>query len=231
MPEAAGHVQVHDVAVTTLENIERRPRVRVPGTMITDACGGELFAFGVVVVTGPAGAGKSTENAHVALKLKKLGWEVVILDAEMAGDLCKEVFERAGASHDDLAAIKRVETREWEAAKARVTAAPRTLVIVDSLDNFAKGREAQRRRIVADCEELAKQCLVFVVAHWAKKGGPKGSTWTGHAVDCVVTVQQTRVWQEKCRWAPPCEVRRRRARHRVRAASSRSPRRGASSPK
>ncbi len=227
LPPVVATAAKDEVAVTTLSDIERRKRVKLPGPLISEVCGGELFLYGTIVVTGPAGAGKSTLNAHVALELRRKAWKVKVLDAEMEGDLCKEVFERAGATKDELATIERVGTRDWAAALAKVAPAPNMLVLVDSIDAFAQGSERRRKQILADCEELAKKCLVMLVAHWSKKGGLKGSTWTGHAVDCVVTVQPTRVWQEKCRWAPPAEVRRKRARRVRRAASPRSQRRAA----
>lgn len=214
-PVAQGQTgRKHGAAIVALGKVERRARVRIVAP-IAQACGGYLTERGLILVTGPAGVGKSTEVARLVVKLGALGKTHVIMDREMEADLCADVYTRAGASPAFVESVRRVENaRDWGKAFQLVEATLPDVVVVDSLDRWAEGSERTRGEIMRDLADpetgLKTKALVIVVAQWARAGHVKGSTNADHGADAVVIITKRTIKQDKCRWNPPKSIKRRR---------------------
>lgn len=183
-----------------------RLRVDVP---LAAVCGGEWEVGSVTIVTGRAGGGKSTEVARLA---RALGRGVAWLDAEMSPARALEVWARAGADPAELLTKRtlRIPSERFRSAVSEVTAAHR-VVVIDSLDAWTKRTkqrgEEGRELVLKRARKWATQGrIVVVIAHYARKGHLRGTTTADHEAEAVIHVEPTKIWQEKCRWAPPCEV-------------------------
>lgn len=171
-----------------------------------------------IIVTGPAGVGKSTEVAALVLEWVRAGRKSLVLDAEMGKALAKNTFVRAGAKGADLAKIKRVcpgvdgiETF-GDACEIVETNRPE-LVVVDSIDEWERYAEGGREEVTQTIGRLgqwAQERIVISIAHYAREGHVFGSVKADHRADTVLTVEGEEIWQKKCTWAPPGKCRRRR---------------------
>lgn len=174
------------------------------------ATAGKWPRRGVVVVSGPGGAGKSTLVAAAALDLMRKGLSVAALDAEMGAELAAYTWKRAGASRAELRALTRLEPDDGPWSELRDAAGAHDVVVVDSLHEWLEvagkdgtvGDDCGRRGV------LARTSLVFVIAHYAKAGHVHGSVKTNHRGDAVIIVTDDAIEAQKCTWAPKASVKR-----------------------
>jgi predicted ATP-dependent serine protease len=177
-------------------------------------CGGGFMRHGLVAVTGPAGAGKSTEVCAAVLAL---GLPAVWLDGEQTEGQCLAMGQRAGSllgwsdAHTAAAMgtggfVMRVPAQRW--SEAREAARGARVVVIDSVDEWAGPKVLSgRRRLLKDARRLAASAdVVFLIVHYTRQNKPKGGTLLDHFVDALVVVEPKRLWQRKTRWAPPLEV-------------------------
>lgn len=163
-------------------------------------CGGKVPERGVIVVTGPGGAGKTSLVVKAMLELRRMGKTLGALDAEMGDELANYTYRRAGATTRDLRAIRRRTDEQGHWSKL-VDALDVDVVLVDSLHEWI---EHSGNVVRLDCGRkgrLAKRSLVFVVAHFARAGHVKGSTTTDHRGDAMIIVDHEQIEVQKCTWA------------------------------
>lgn len=155
---------------------------------------------GVVVVTGEPGAGKTTLVLEALVELHRQGRICAVFDAEMADELAKPTWQRAGISRREMAKIRREtpETDTW----TNLTKSDANVVLIDSLHEWTIEGGKQ---VAVDCgrrSAWARRALLFVVAHYARAGHVHGSVVTDHRADAILVVTHEQIEVQKCTWAP-----------------------------
>lgn len=161
------------------------------------ALGGKVDASALVLLAGEPGSGKTTLAIELALELAR---NVAHCDAEMSQAQCREYWERAGATPEILARVPRIGAIGWAEALEQVEAMRAEVVIVDSLQRFARNARA-RAAFVNALRDLRR--LVLLISHVNGHGGIVGGTGPEHDCDAELWIQPARVKFLKCRWAGP----------------------------
>lgn len=159
------------------------------------AFGGKVPERGLVVVAGSAGSGKTTLALDLLLRL---GRASLWLDAEMSEEQCRDYVERLGFAAA-LSTLPRVGALPWADALEHVEAVRPDVVLVDSLQRFARHRRA-RESFVQALRDLP--ALVLLISHVNAHGGLVGGTGPEHDGDALVWISKTRIAVEKSRWGP-----------------------------
>lgn len=190
-----------------LADVTPREFVRVKAELAT-VMDGRVPTQGLILVTGPAGAGKSTLVAELALELERSKQRVVIIDAEMGDELAAELWTRAGATRRELAGLRRITDDDcgWSDALREAQRLRANVLVVDSVDEWSElaGRDA----VLADIRRkgpLAAQMLILAIAHFAREGHLFGTVKADHRGDAVVIVEPEKISQRKCTWAARAE--------------------------
>lgn len=191
-----------------LAGVPKRKFVRVKATL-AQAVGGKIPTCGLILVTGPAGKGKSTLVAELGIELERANHTMVVLDAEMGDELAAELWTRAGASRAERAKLRRIngEETEWSAALEEAERQHASVIVIDSINEW--GNLAGREVVLADIRRngpLATRLLVIAIAHYARAGHLLGGVSADHRCDALITVEAERIWQEKCTWHGPDEI-------------------------
>lgn len=175
-----------------------------------EATGGVVPTTGVVILSGPAGAGKSTLAAEFVLEMQRDGMRPAhALDAEMSDALANSTWRRAGGRPRELNRLER-KTPEDGTWREIVKGIEGGVVLVDSLHEWQR----LDRQVVDDCNrrsELATRALVVVIAHYAKAGRVYGDVTAEFRADAVIIVERERITVQKCTWAAAGGVSLRRA--------------------
>jgi predicted ATP-dependent serine protease len=163
----------------------------------------------LIVVTGPAGSGKSTLVSELGLQLERAGLRMVVLDAEMGDELATATWTRGGATKAERMGLRRItgEETEWSDALREAVRLQASVVVVDSIDEW--GDLAGRDVVLADLRRngpIATTRLVIAIAHFARDGHLFGTVKTDHRADAVVIVEPERISQTKCTWHPRCAM-------------------------
>ena len=211
-PAARRHPQ--DKLARGLSDDAQREFVHVQAELL-GVLDGRVPRTGLIVVTGPAGSGKSTLVSELGLQLERAGERMVVLDAEMGDELATATWTRGGATKAERMGLRRIasedaetgEEIEWSHALQEAVRLQASVLVVDSLDEW--GDLAGRDVVLADLRRngpIATTRLVIAIAHFARDGHLFGTVKTDHRADAVVIVEPERISQNKCTWHPRCEM-------------------------
>jgi DNA repair protein RadA/Sms len=185
-----------EVAPLRLDAAPSGRRWRASRSAIGRALGGSVDASALVLLAGEPGSGKTTCAIDLALEL---GRTVLHCDAEMTPAQCRDYWARAGASPEILASVPRIGAVGWAEALEQVELERPDVVIVDSLQRFARSSRS-RAAFVNALRDLRR--LVLLISHVNAHGGIVGGTGPEHDSDAELWITPTYVRFEKCRWAP-----------------------------
>lgn len=171
--------------------------------------GAKVPVSGLIFVTGPAGAGKSTLVANLAIQLERAGRRLFVLDAEMDDNTANNVWRRGGATKSERARLRRItdEDCKWTEALDAAVKRHADVILVDSVDEWGEGGGDVLKDIRRN-GPVAKRALVIAIAHFAREGHLFGSVKRDHRANAIVIVEPERIYQNKCTWAPRAEIER-----------------------